>query len=177
MCHTPVHPFRRAPVHPFIFPGLTLSGIFYIPQPSSPTLPLCFQAFSTCFNPIPPFSIIYAWSQGSVPVVSGFSRTSAAPGQQSAHRHRNQQQDREQLFHPRKNAQQKTTSQAHSTIVAFFQHFLTSQKNRLFSQAVSRKHGSGQPTHFQVMGISISGCRLCLTGQLRAACSSSFLSG
>lgn len=61
-CHTPVHPFRRAPVHPFIFPGLTLSGIFYIPQPSSPPLPLCFQAFSTCFNPIPPFSIIYAWS-------------------------------------------------------------------------------------------------------------------
>ena len=116
-------------------------------------------------------------AQGSVPVVSGFSRTSAAPGQQSAHRHRNQQQDREQLFHPRKNAQSKDISQAHSSIIAFFQHFLTSQKNRLFSQAVSRKHGSGQPTHFQVMGISISGCRLCLTGQLRAACSSSFLSG
>jgi len=42
---------------------LTLSGIFNIPQPSTPPHPLCFQAFSTCFNPIQPFSIIYAWSQ------------------------------------------------------------------------------------------------------------------
>lgn len=61
-CHTPVYPFRRAPVHPLIFPGFTLSGIFHMPQPSTPPHPLCFQALSTSFHLIPPFSTIYAWS-------------------------------------------------------------------------------------------------------------------
>lgn len=34
-----------------------------MPQPSTPPHPLCFQALSTSFHLIPPFSTIYAWSQ------------------------------------------------------------------------------------------------------------------